>query len=132
MIPPGLDLPRPPEWMQRALCAEIGGDEWFPEKGCNGTAAKRICQRCPVQQECRDYAEEHRIADGIWGGVAEKARTRSWDPTHIVRPSTEEDILRRSALGQPLDEIAAATGVTERTVGRVVSGARRRAMREAS
>lgn len=57
-----------------ALCAQIGGDLWHPEKGENATAAKRICQRCPVQQACLQWALDNHERSGIWGGLTGRER----------------------------------------------------------
>lgn len=57
-----------------ALCAQVGGDYWHPEKGESSRPAKRICGRCPVKQSCLDYAVEHQISYGVWGGLAPRQR----------------------------------------------------------
>lgn len=31
--------------------------------------ARSYCARCPVREDCRDYALAHRIWDGVWGGL---------------------------------------------------------------
>lgn len=61
-------------WRQRAACAEIGGDFWFPEKGEFAIEAKQICAGCPVIRECLEYALDNRITEGVWGGVNGRAR----------------------------------------------------------
>lgn len=67
----------PPEpWTEDALCAQIGGDEWFPEIGDGAAAAKRICNMCPVKQKCLDYAIERRERYGVWGGMGERERRK--------------------------------------------------------
>lgn len=63
-------------WMDDARCAQIGGDDWFPEWGDNERAAKTVCESCHVRQQCLDYAIRHHINDGIWGGVSERQRRR--------------------------------------------------------
>ena len=58
-------------WRDRALCAQIGGDIWFPEKGGDsGVAAKRVCRACPVTAECLAYALEMGEEHGVWGGMS--------------------------------------------------------------
>lgn len=65
------------EWMDRALCAQIGPDLWFPEKGWKAPEARRICRRCPVARECLEYAlEADEVLDGIWGGLSEPQRRK--------------------------------------------------------
>lgn len=69
-------LPRG-KWVDDALCAEIGGDSWFPDKGENPAAAKKACRRCPVRIECLDYAMSTGERHGIWGGLSETERRRA-------------------------------------------------------
>jgi hypothetical protein len=71
-----LFLPSYPEWHRDALCAEIGGNSWFPEKGDTAQDARKICVRCPVRQECLDYALENADLTGIWGATSEWERKR--------------------------------------------------------
>jgi WhiB family transcriptional regulator, redox-sensing transcriptional regulator len=66
----------PPRWQDDALCAQVGGDTWFPEKGGSTRDAKRICQNCPVRAECLEYALAHDERFGIWGGMSERERRR--------------------------------------------------------
>jgi WhiB family redox-sensing transcriptional regulator len=60
---------RPPEWMDRALCAQLAPDAWFPEGG-PATSARRVCAACPVRAECLAYALGNGERFGIWGGLA--------------------------------------------------------------
>jgi WhiB family redox-sensing transcriptional regulator len=46
-----------------------------PERDVRELKAKAICHGCPVRRECRDYAEDSRVA-GIWGGLSEEDRKR--------------------------------------------------------
>lgn len=62
------------DWQDHALCAEVGGDAWFPTKGEPTAPAKKICALCPVTQECLDYAIDNSIAFGVWGGLSERQR----------------------------------------------------------
>lgn len=61
-------------WHDDALCAYVGDDWWFPEKGESTKDAKKICRSCPVRAECLDYALTWRQAFGVWGGVSERGR----------------------------------------------------------
>lgn len=77
-------------WMDKARCAQIGGDDWFPEFGDKAHTPKTICQTCPVKTQCLNYALKHRINDGIWGGLSERQRRR-------IITQHNEDTVRRTA-----------------------------------
>ena len=68
------------DWRTKAECLDADPDVFFPVFGSNGTAAKRICSRCEVKEECLEYAMVNWIDDGIWGGTsaAERERLRGW------------------------------------------------------
>lgn len=75
-------LRRPDEddWMDDALCAEVGTDLFFPEKGEPAAAARRLCARCGVRDECLEYALSTEInptrdyRHGIYGGTTPAER----------------------------------------------------------
>jgi WhiB family redox-sensing transcriptional regulator len=46
----------------------------FPERGETNARAKSYCAKCPVRAECLDYAIDHDIRHGIWGGKSERER----------------------------------------------------------
>lgn len=80
------------EWMHRAACS--GQDDieaFFPMDGdtAGRKAAKAICDGCPVQQACLDYANATGQDAGIWGGLTARER-RNAKRTHarseLVRP----------------------------------------------
>lgn len=63
------------DWMDEARCAEIGGDDiWFPPKGASVDAAKRICEDCPVRNQCLQYGMYE--LTGIYGGTTAYERKR--------------------------------------------------------
>lgn len=61
-------------WMDEALCAQIGGDVFHPENGEGFEEARAACALCPVRQQCLDYATEHDIRYGVWGGAPHRER----------------------------------------------------------
>jgi WhiB family redox-sensing transcriptional regulator len=63
-------------WADDAACVGRDPTLFFPERGEDTRAAKAVCRDCPVRKECLDYALEHRIIYGIWGGLAERERRR--------------------------------------------------------
>lgn len=64
----------PGVWVEEALCAQIDPEMFFPDKGGNARAAKRICEQCTVRAECLAFALDHDERFGIWGGVSERDR----------------------------------------------------------
>lgn len=60
----------PEPWTKDALCAETVPDVFFPTKGDHETAkaAKSICGRCDVVEECLAFALRTGQTVGIWGG----------------------------------------------------------------
>ncbi|KKD09870.1 transcriptional regulator [Streptomyces sp. WM6386] len=68
ITPPGLD------WQDEALCAQTGGDFFFPEPGSSVREAKRICGLCPIRSACLEYALDNDERFGVWGGLSEKER----------------------------------------------------------
>ncbi|WP_128374441.1 WhiB family transcriptional regulator [Streptomyces cavernae] len=67
------------EWLDRAACVDADPDLFFPVSR-NGPAvrdalaAKRICCRCPVVEDCLDWALSTRQTTGVWGGTSEEER----------------------------------------------------------
>lgn len=62
------------QWADSALCAQVGGDLWYPEEGCLGNDAKSVCKVCPVSAECLEFALINNEKFGIWGGVSPSKR----------------------------------------------------------
>lgn len=61
-------------WRDDAACASMGLERFFLRAGLNRAASEvqetlAICQSCPVQAECLEYALRHRITQGVWGGT---------------------------------------------------------------
>ena len=71
------------DWRADALCAEVGGDMWFPDKNSNESVnnhvrqAKAICRQCPVAVQCLQFALDNQEYYGIWGGLTYRER-RAW------------------------------------------------------
>lgn len=64
------------KWMARGNCADRPPSFFFPSDGVGVELAKRVCEDCPVQSDCLEYAIEHRIDHGVWGGTSERQRRR--------------------------------------------------------
>ena len=63
-------------WMLHSRCRGADTREFFPSNGLGVEAAQRVCQGCPVREECLEYALLHRIEQGVWGGASERERRR--------------------------------------------------------
>lgn len=62
------------KWMDDALCIDVDPELFFPERGESATRAKRVCEGCPVIQQCLKYALDNNITDGVWGGRSSNER----------------------------------------------------------
>lgn len=63
------------QWMNDALCAEIGVEPFFPEANENPRQAINTCNRCEARMKCLDYALALPFNPaGIWGGTTERER----------------------------------------------------------
>jgi WhiB family redox-sensing transcriptional regulator len=94
-------------WREQALCAQVGPEMFFPDKGGHRSDAQRVCGLCHVRAEC--LAEALRIgADGIWGGTTPQQRQRLGgsiyaSATHYLPPpecGTEAARKRHQRAGQ--------------------------------
>lgn len=70
---PPVDIP---PWFIDAKCLDADPEAFFPDKGGSVEPAIAICELCPIQQRCLDWAVENRQDKGVWGGMSEKQRTR--------------------------------------------------------
>jgi len=64
------------EWMAEGKCREVAADTFFPSDGLGVIRAQRICAKCPVAEQCLEYALENHIDHGVWGGRSERERRR--------------------------------------------------------
>lgn len=67
------------DWRGRAACRREDPELFFPigrddVERPEVDAAKEVCARCPVLDECLAYALATRQPDGIWGGLTTTER----------------------------------------------------------
>ncbi|CAN5220038.1 WhiB family transcriptional regulator [soil metagenome] len=68
-------------WRDQAACQQTEAELFFPA-GSTGLAAdqikaaKAVCQSCPVQHPCLQFALETNQEAGIWGGKDEDERRK--------------------------------------------------------
>lgn len=66
-------------WRTKAACRQTDPDLFFPV-GTTGPAldhiasAKAVCQQCPVQAPCLEFALATNQDAGVWGGTSEEDR----------------------------------------------------------
>ncbi|MFI5673268.1 WhiB family transcriptional regulator [Streptomyces cellulosae] len=66
-------------WREHAACRHEDPDLFFPI-GTTGPAlvqqeqAKAVCRRCPVQEQCLEWALDTGQSIGVWGGTSENER----------------------------------------------------------
>lgn len=58
-----------PEWHGDAACRDM--PDFFDGPV---VAAKKVCNGCPVVEECLADAMEHPWLQGVWGGTSERQR----------------------------------------------------------
>jgi WhiB family redox-sensing transcriptional regulator len=67
------------DWRHRALCRDEDPELFFPV-GNSGPAllqiaeAKTVCERCPVREQCLEFALATGQDAGVWGGLSEDER----------------------------------------------------------
>jgi WhiB family redox-sensing transcriptional regulator len=63
-------------WMADGKCRKHAPETFFPSDGVGVTIARKICAGCPVKETCLEYALNHQISHGVWGGASERERRR--------------------------------------------------------
>ena len=67
------------DWRLSGVCLEEDPELFFPI-GNKGPAllqieeAKAVCRRCPVMEQCLQWAMETGQEHGVWGGMSEDER----------------------------------------------------------
>ncbi len=72
-------------WQDDAACREIGAELFYAndteervvKAGYETRQAKKICNSCPVQEACLEYALDYETPSkmyGIWGGATPRER----------------------------------------------------------
>lgn len=65
-------------WAENAACRSMGPNLFYPDYAAHEsvTAAKKVCEVCPVRADCLEWALVTRQGDGIWGGTSGQERDR--------------------------------------------------------
>ncbi len=63
-------------WYELGACRDHPVALFFPGPGGDTRTPKRICERCPVKDQCLDAALAEPEKFGIWGGLTHHERSR--------------------------------------------------------
>ena len=55
-------------WKLAGACRFASTDMFFPASDNDAGDAKAVCDACPVQEPCLEYALTVREPEGVWGG----------------------------------------------------------------
>ena len=100
-------------WQQSAACTSVDPEIFFPT-GFGGRRdraerkAKKVCARCPVWQQCLDWAVQTRPYAGVWGGTSEEERRDLYE--------APEKVLNRCLEAQEWIEAKLAEGWKRKTI----------------
>lgn len=81
------------DWRSQSACLTADPELFFPLSSMGPsldqlTEAKKVCGRCPVREECLEFALATHQVHGVWGGTSEDER-RQLDAarTRVRRPA---------------------------------------------
>ncbi|MBA3252517.1 MAG: WhiB family transcriptional regulator [Geodermatophilaceae bacterium] len=81
------------DWQLHGACRGADTLLFFHPDGERGSArrrrqvaAKAVCARCPVLDECRRHALQVHEPYGVWGGMSEEERSRVLTEDRIALP----------------------------------------------
>jgi WhiB family redox-sensing transcriptional regulator len=75
----------PTAWQVDAACAGVDSDAFFSDDPREQRIAKRICEGCPVREQCLQYANDRREYYGVWGGQTSSRRRRQRTADNAAR-----------------------------------------------
>jgi WhiB family transcriptional regulator, redox-sensing transcriptional regulator len=67
------------KWTAYAACSDVDPELFFPistggPSQYRTEQARVVCAGCSVRLDCLDWALEHEIQHGVWGGLSEEQR----------------------------------------------------------
>ena len=66
---------RPTPDFEGAKCTTVGAPEdWFPDPHIGMRQAEMLCRYCDFIPECRAFAINNNITEGVWGGLTPRGR----------------------------------------------------------
>jgi hypothetical protein len=79
-------------------------DLWYPTAGQTpAEEAVAACRRCPVREDCLEWALANRERFGIWGGLSERARRRLLRARNGAHPEMRRAPRPRKQAGQAME-----------------------------
>ncbi|MGC0379704.1 WhiB family transcriptional regulator [Streptomyces sp. SAI-229] len=96
------------EWQLHAACRGMASSVFYTRSGERGARrrgreqrARQVCQSCPVQQQCAEFALATKESYGVWGGLTETERAARLGlrPKHPTAAPPPERGVRRSGTG---------------------------------
>ena len=71
------------EWRSESRCFGLDPDKFFAAKGRPRKDATDPCTRCPVRDQCLDFALDSPWQPcGVWGGLTERDLVPLWRQRH--------------------------------------------------
>lgn len=123
-----LELTRNYDWRDDSACRQEPPEMFFPI-GTTGRAlvqtlhAKAVCRRCPVREECLEWALRNGQYTGVWGGLSEQERRGLHDDsgTAFLRCLEDQEYIEaRREDGVGVRELARELGVSYEMVRRAL------------
>jgi WhiB family redox-sensing transcriptional regulator len=77
---PGEEVPDPsallkrPLWHEDALCRGMGPAAFVTSRTTPDEPTTALCKKCPVRQDCLDFALTKPDLVGVWGGTTQAER----------------------------------------------------------
>lgn len=101
-------------WRSRAQCLGYNTMDFFPTRGADLRAAKKVCAKCPVTEECLEYALVNEIRHGIYGGLSERARRglRTSEVRDKRRHALTLEVMALRDYGLTFAEVGASLNIT--------------------
>lgn len=84
------------EWQHRSTCQPHDMETFYPEGSRSNRDAitqdaKKLCQVCPVRQDCLEHALRTREPHGVWGGLTPTERARLINSQGVQSTATHLD-----------------------------------------
>lgn len=103
-------------WRDEAACKGKPTEWWFPNQGETASLALAICKRCPVADECREYADTAGERYGVWGGATGRLRRTGRTSRAVTNADRVREELRVARSWITAEEVHRRTGLSRDVV----------------